>query len=162
MADVPHLRAIIAAATAELQVAYLDPAQIEASFAFMGLDTQLLQDGTYLLAMAGNQIVACGGWSRRATGYGGDAHPGRDDRLLDPRTEAARIRAMFTRPDFARRGAGRFVLSRCEDAARSAGFRRAELSATLAGEPLYRACGYAEAGRFAEKGVPIVKMEKWL
>jgi GNAT superfamily N-acetyltransferase len=112
-------------------------------------------------------LAGCGGWSRRATLYGGDhATSLREPRLLDPATEAARIRAMYTHPDFARRGIGRRVLSVCEDAARTAGFARVEMMATLAGEPLYRACGYAEIERTAADvdgvEVPLVRMGKVL
>src|SRR3546814_3325602 len=109
----------------------------------MGLDKTLIADRTYWLASIDETLAGCGGWSRRATLYGGDHSTGlRDPALLDPTTDAARIRAMYTDPDFARRGVGRLVISLCEDAARAAGFARAELMATLAGEPLYRACGY--------------------
>jgi len=110
----------------------------------MGIDTQLVRDGTYFAVVdeGGAGIVGCGGWSRRATMFGGDHTAGRDAALLDPATEAARVRAMYTRPDHTRQGIGRAVLDACEGAARREGFRRAELVATLAGEPLYRACGY--------------------
>lgn len=126
-----------------LQAPFLSPAQIAASRASMGLDTRLIDDGTYFAIEEAGALVGCGGWSRRATLYGGD-HAGalRDDRLLDPATEPARVRAMYTDPGHARRGIGRLVLELCEDAARDAGFRRVELMATTAGEPLYAACGY--------------------
>lgn len=93
-------------------------------------------------------IAGCGGWSRRNTLFGGDHTPARNDALLDPKTDAACVRAMYTSPAFARRGVGRLVLTLCEQAAASEGFARVELAATLAGEPLYRACGYQEIERF--------------
>ena len=130
------------AAIGELQRPFLTAAQIAASRAIMGLDTQLVDDGTYFVVHLDGALAGCGGWSRRATHYGSDATPGRDPRLLDPGREAARVRAMYTRPDLARRGVGRLILALCEDAARAEGFARAELVATMAGEPFYRACGY--------------------
>ena len=127
----------------ELQRPFLSAEQIAASKLSMGLDTQLIADGTYFAIMDGGELVGCGGWSKRATLYGGNHSAAlRDDRLLDPATEPARIRAMYTDPAQVRRGIGRLILALCEAAARSAGFRRLELMATAAGEPLYRACGY--------------------
>lgn len=126
----------------------------------MGLDQQLIADGTYCLVEQGQQLVGSGGWSRRATLYGGDATAGRDPALLDP----ARVPAMYTRPGFTRRGIGRLILSLCEQAARADGFRRVELMATLAGEPLYRACGYLPVERLSDArggvAVPLVRMAK--
>jgi GNAT superfamily N-acetyltransferase len=111
-------------------------------------------------------LAGCGGWSRRATMYGGDRSPGRDAALLDPATDAARVRAMYTHPAFVRRGVGRLILALCEDAARAEGFSRAELVATLAGEPLYAACGYRPTLRFTDDrggvAVPLVRMTKLL
>lgn len=142
-ADIPAIAALMDLAIAELQRPYLRPEQIAASRASMGLDTQLIDDGTYFAIEIDGRLVGCGGWSRRATLYGGNHAAGlRDDRLLDPASEPARVRAMYTHPDFARRGIGRLILARCEQAARAAGFSRLEMMATLAGEPLYRACGY--------------------
>jgi GNAT superfamily N-acetyltransferase len=164
--DLPALAALMRLATDRLQRGFLSEAQIAASHAIMGLDTQLVEDGTYFVIEAGAALAGCGGWSRRATLYGGD-HSARlrDARLLDPRREAARVRAMYTHPDFARRGVGRLILRLCEEAAAAEGFRRIELIATLAGEPLYRACGYQELERLASapiEGVtiPIVRMGK--
>ena len=159
-ADAPAIEALMALAIPALLAPFLTPRQIAASFAVMGLDTQLIADGTYFLIHAGAQLVGCGGWSRRATLYGGNHTAGRDARLLDPATEAARIRAMYTHPGFVRRGIGRRLLDASERAARSEGFTRAVLSATLGGEPLYRACGYRETGRTVDQGVPLVVMEK--
>jgi GNAT superfamily N-acetyltransferase len=162
--DLPSLARLMDAAIGELLKLYLDAPQVEASRAIMGLDTQLVEDGTYFAVEVDGRIAGCGGWSRRATAYGGDHSPGRDAALLDPKTDAARVRAMYTHPDFTRRGVGRLVLKLCEDAAAAEGFRRAELVATLAGEPLYRACGYQAVERFADESgnspVPLVRMTK--
>ncbi len=164
--DLPALRAIMARAIAVLQLAFLSPAEVEASKAVMGLDTQLIDDGCYFLAEIDGQLAGSGGWSRRATLYGGDHSAGRDARLLDPATEAARIRAMYTDPAFVRRGVGRAVLMACEGAARDAGFRRVELMATLAGEPLYTAAGFSPVERILDSNggapVPLVRMGKSL
>jgi GNAT superfamily N-acetyltransferase len=155
--DVPALTRLMEAAIAELLKPYLDEAQIAASRLIMGLDTQLIEDGTYFVIEEEGRLAGCGGWSRRATLYGGDATAGRNAALLDPAKDAARVRAMYTHPDFTRRGVGRLILKLCEDAARAEGFTRAELMATMAGEPLYRACGYVEIERVEERpgGVPV-------
>src|SRR5262245_4589100 len=116
-ADLPALTALMDAAIGELQAAFLSPQQVAASRAIMGLDTQLIDDGTYLVIEEAGRIAGCGGWSRRATLYGGDHTPGREPALLDPAIDAARVRAMYTHPDFARRGVGRLILSLCEAAA---------------------------------------------
>ena len=142
-ADVPALTALMTLSIRQLVGACLDQARVEASFDIMGLDTQLIDDGTYFVVECGDRIAGCGGWSRRATLFGGDHSGRRDGRLLDPRSEPARIRAMYTHPDFARRGVGRLVLSLCERAAAREGFRALELVATVAGEPLYAACGFS-------------------
>ncbi|MGB3844555.1 GNAT family N-acetyltransferase [Sphingopyxis sp. YF1] len=166
--DLDALRHVMALAIAELQKDFLDPAQIAASRAVMGLDTQLIADGSYFVIEAGGRIAGCGGWSRRATLYGGDHSTDlRDPALLDPAVDAARIRAMYTHPDHARQGVGRRVMALCEAAARDAGFGRAELMATLSGEPLYRACGYVPIERVEAPGpdgvtVPLIRMGKAL
>lgn len=163
-ADAPALAEVMEAAIAELQKGFLDPAQIASSRMIMGLDRQLLADGTYFMVLDGEAIAGCGGWSRRATLYGGDHTPGRDAALLDPATEAARVRAMYTHPDFARRGVGRLILQLCEAAAGAEGFKRVELMATLSGRALYSQCGYEdiEAIEDARGGapVPLVRMGK--
>lgn len=163
-ADLPALTALMDAAIGELQRGFLDESQIAASRKLMGLDTQLVADGTYFVVEDAGEIAGCGGWSRRATLYGGDHSPGRDAALLDPATDAARVRAMYTHPAFARRGVGRLILSLCEAAARAGGFRRAELAGTLSGRPLYEACGYRviEAFEDARGGVavPLFRMGK--
>ncbi len=164
LADIPALTVVMDAAIGQLQQGFLDPAQIESSRLIMGLDRQLLVDGTYFIVEAGDRIAGCGGWSRRATLYGGDHTPGRDAARLDPMVDAARVRAMYTQPDFARRGVGRLILRLCEDAARAEGFARLELMATLSGRALYSQCGYAdiEAVEDARGGaaVPLVRMGK--
>ena len=167
MEDVPRLRELMQASIGKLMDGFLDPRQVEASFAIMGLDTQLILDGTYFVIEQDGQLLGCGGWSRRATLYGGDhSAPLRDATLLDPAHDAARVRAMYTDPRYTRRGIGRRILALCEEAARSAGFARVELMATLPGEPLYRACGYREIERTgSEVGgvrVPLVRMGKVL
>jgi GNAT superfamily N-acetyltransferase len=155
----------MAAAIRELLRDFLSPQAVEASFDVMGLDTQLIDDGTYFVVACDGAIAGCGGWSRRATLFGGDHTANRDAALLDPKQDAARVRAMYTHPRFARRGVGRLVLSLCEQAAAAEGFARVELAATMAGEPLYRACGYQEIERFAADTragvrVPLVRMGK--
>lgn len=166
-ADGPALRVLMDRAIRRLLEPFLPPEAVEASFEIMGLDTQLLADATYFVVEADGRIAASGGWSRRATLFGGDHTAGRSAALLDPATEPARVRAMYTDPDFARRGLGRMILEACEAAARAEGFRRAELAATLGGAPLYRACGYREVEPFevATSGgvrVPLVRMAKAL
>lgn len=166
--DMPALLTLMDAAIRGLLPAFLDAAQVEASFAVMGLDTQLIADGTYfVITMEDDVIAGCGGWSRRATLFGGNHTEGRDARLLDPRTEAARVRAMYTHPDFARRGVGRRILQLCEAAARAEGFTKAELAATMSGQPLYEACGYRaiellQVPTPSGVAVPILRMGKSL
>ncbi len=165
--DVPALRSLMDAAISELLKPFLNSEQVAASFSVMGLDTQLIRDGTYFCIEDAGKIVGCGGWSRRATLFGGDHSSGRDAALLDPAKEPARVRAMYTHPDFVRQGVGRLILALCEEAAAKEGFLRAELAATLAGEPLYRACGYNEIERFTADtpsgvSVPLIRMGKCL
>src|SRR3990167_1904294 len=141
-ADVPALTALMDLAIGELQRGFLTDDQIAASRKLMGLDSQLIADRGYFIVEEDGRIAGCGGWSARATLYGGDHSPGRDAHGLNPSSDAARVRAMYTHPDFARRGVGRLILSLCEAAAREAGFARVGLAGTLAGQPLYEACGY--------------------
>ncbi|MEH3038662.1 MAG: GNAT family N-acetyltransferase [Sphingomonas paucimobilis] len=150
-----------------LQRDFLSGEQIVASRQVMGLDRQLVSDGTYFVAEADGMLVGCGGWSRRATLYGGDdGMVPRDVRLLDPATEPARIRAMYTHPDHARRGIGSAILATCERAALAEGFRTAELMSTASGQPLYARCGYVALDRAdADVGgvsVPLIRMRKTL
>jgi len=167
-ADLPALKDLMGRAIAELQRGFLSDAEIAASHAVMGLDTQLVADRTYFMVEADGRLAGCGGWSRRATLYGGDHSTAlRDAALLDPAKDAARVRAMYTDPAFARRGVGRLILSLCEAAAAAEGFRRAQLMATLSGEPLYLACGYQQIERTASAPVdgvrvPLVLMGKAL
>ena len=141
-ADDAAMRVLMNRAIAELLKPYLPPEGVAASFEVMGIDTQLIADNTYFVVTEHNTIVGCGGWSRRATLFGGDHTKGRDAALLDPTHDAARIRAMYTDPAHTRRGVGRMILGACETAARAEGFTQIELAATLAGEPLYRAYGF--------------------
>ena len=163
--DAPALKALMTLAIEELLKDFLSPEEVEASHASMGLDTQLLADGTYFMVMADGELAGCGGWGKRATLYGGDHTVGRSAALLDPATDAARIRAMYTHPKFARRGIGRLVLALGEAAAGQEGFKKLVLGATLGGEPLYRAYGFAEVERGSTGSpsgvrVPIITMEK--
>jgi GNAT superfamily N-acetyltransferase len=161
--DLAALAALMDAAISQLQTPFLDERQIAASRAIMGLDTQLVEDGTYFVVESNGEVAGCGGWSRRATLYGGDRTPGRSGALLDPATDSARVRAMYTHPRHARKGVGRLILSACEEAARREGFRRMELMSTLSGEPLYLACGYQPLERLtdARGGVPVPLVRMW-
>jgi GNAT superfamily N-acetyltransferase len=163
--NVPALTTVMDAAISELQRGFLDDAQIESSRAIMGLDTELIEDGTYFVVEIDGEIAGCGGWSRRATLYGSNEAPGRDSQLLDPRADPARVRAMYTHPEYARRGVGRLILSLCEEAAAAEGFTRLELMSTLSGEPLYTAYGFQPLERLVVDSaggapVPCVRMEK--
>ena len=166
-ADLEPLRALMALAIDRGQAALLTPAQVVASRAVMGLDTQLVRDGTYFVVEDDGVPVGCGGWSRRATLYGGDHSTDlRDPALLDPAQDAARIRAMYTHPDHVRRGIGRRILDHCEQAARAEGFAAVELMGTAGGVPLYARCGYhpIERADAAVDGVtvPLTRMRKIL
>jgi GNAT superfamily N-acetyltransferase len=165
-ADIPALTALAAAAIDVHLAAVLTPAQLAASRQLMGLDSQLIADRTYFVVEENGQLAGCGGWSRRATPYGGDHSPGRDAGPLDPATDAAKVRAMYTAPGFERRGVARLILSVCETAAKDAGFARVELTATMSGQPLYEACGYTALEAFhdarAGEPVPLLLMGKAL
>jgi GNAT superfamily N-acetyltransferase len=165
--DIAVLTPLMNAAIAELLKPFLAAEQVTASFEIMGIDTQLIDDDTYFVVLSDGRIAGSGGWSRRATHFGGDHSPGRDARMLDSKTEAARVRAMYTHPDFTRRGIGRMILSLCESAAMREGFANVELVATMAGEPLYRACGYQPLEAFEQPTnngarVPLLRMSKKL
>jgi len=166
--DLPALRALMTRAIDRLQGEFLSPEQVRASHKVMGLDTQLVIDGTYFVVELDGRIVGSGGWSWRATLYGGDdSIVTRAPVALDPAIDAAKVRAMYTDPDFARRGIGSMVLGLCEAAARDAGFARVEMMATMAGEPLYRACGYLPVEPVLSEPiggvqVPLLRMEKTL
>jgi GNAT superfamily N-acetyltransferase len=164
--DLEALKVLMDAAIAENQKSFLDESQIESSRAIMGLDTQLIDDGTYFIIESDGQLAGCGGWSRRATMYGGDQTPGRSAALLDPTKDAARIRAMYTHPNHTRKGVGRLIISLCEEAAKAEGFTKMELVATLSGELLYRACGFVPYQNIVDdRGgaeVPLLRMKKSL
>lgn len=166
--DIPRLRELIEASVRGLQAQDYTPAQIEGALqSVYGVDTRLIADGTYFAVESPDdgQIIACGGWSKRQTLYGGDQYQGREDSLLDPVRDAAKIRAFFVHPGWARRGLGSLILEACERAAVTAGFTRLEMGATLSGVPFYRAKGYAEVENQAAplangEMLPIVKMSK--
>ena len=165
-ADLPALLPLVDAAISELLTEFLDAAQVAASRAIMGLDTQLIDDRTYFVVEADAQIAGCGGWSRRATLYGGDHSDGRDPALLDPARDPAKVRAMYTHPGFTRRGVGRLILARCEAAARAEGFTALDLMATMSGRPLYEAAGFTPVEHLVDATggapVPLVRMRKVL
>jgi GNAT superfamily N-acetyltransferase len=166
-ADLPALKRLMDRAIDTLLSPWLNADQVRASHAIMGLDTQLIADRTYFVVTTGDAFAGCGGWSRRATLYGGDHSTDlREPRLLDPRTESARVRAMYTDPAFVRRGVGRLILQTCEEAARIEGFASAELMATMAGEPLYVAAGYQPIEHVTDASggapVPLIRMRKRL
>ena len=179
--DVPVLRELIEASVRGLQTEDYTPAQIEGALkTVFGVDSQLIADGTYIVAEAeadsgdrprtanapsGLMIVGCGGWSKRKTLYGSDHWTGREDAPLDPLRDAAKIRAFFIHPDWARRGVGSTILKACEDAAKSAGFTRYEMGATLTGAKLFGAKGYVAVKRISiplvnGESLPVIHMEK--
>jgi GNAT superfamily N-acetyltransferase len=179
--DIPVLRALIEASARGLQKEDYTPAQIEGALkTVFGVDSQLIADGTYIVAEAearsgdrtgatnspsGLMIVGCGGWSKRKTLYGSDHWTGREDALLDPLRDAAKIRAFFIHPDWARRGVGSMILKACEDAARAAGFTRYEMGATLTGAKLFGAKGYVAVKPISiplvnGESLPVIHMEK--
>jgi GNAT superfamily N-acetyltransferase len=142
--DSPALALLIQTSVRGLQSGDYTPDQIEGSLrAIYGVDSQLIADGTYFAVEDGKAIVGCGGWSRRKTLYGGDQIAGREDSLLNPRTDAAKIRAFFVHPQWTRRGVASMILDACEAAAAAAGFTRLEMGATLTGVAFYRARGYS-------------------
>ena len=164
--DIPVLEALIAESVRRLQAGDYSHAQREGALvSVFGVDRQLIEDGTYFAIEADGRIAACGGWSRRRTLFGGDRVAGRNDALLDPATDAARIRAFFVHPDWARRGLGAMLLDACETAARAAGFARLEMAATLTGVPFYAAHGYRTGERIEVplsngERLPVVVMGK--
>ena len=179
--DVPVLREVIDASVRGLQTQDYTPAQIEGALkTVFGVDSQLIADGTYIVAEAGPtaiertgaqhaqpelMIVGCGGWSKRKTLYGSDHWTGREDALLDPLRDAAKIRAFFIHPAWARQGVGGKILEACEDAARAAGFTRYEMGATLTGAKLFGVKGYVAVQRISiplvnGEFLPVIHMEK--
>lgn len=180
-ADVPVLEALIDRSVRVLQSNDYTPSQLESALATVyGADSQLIADGTYYAVeteaasdfgtdsktpRALAQIVGCGGWSKRKTLYGGDQWTGREDSLLDPQKDAAKIRAFFVDPDWVRHGIGTLILKACEAAAIAEGFRRLEMGSTLTGVAFYRALGYLEREKLVVplkngESLPIVRMEK--
>jgi GNAT superfamily N-acetyltransferase len=169
--DIPSLKELIEASVRGLQAGDYSSAQLESALKTVyGVDTQLISDRTYFAVEETESrekplLIGCGGWSKRKTLYGGDQWAGREDSLLDPATDAAKIRAFFVHPAWARRGIGGMILEACEKAASAAGFRRLEMGATLTGVPFYRAKGYVELEATnvpLENGLtlPIVRMGK--
>jgi GNAT superfamily N-acetyltransferase len=158
--DRAGIERLIALSARELSKGDYSAEQIEGALCgAFGVDTQLILDASYFVIWAGDVIAGCGGWSRRRTLFGGDSRAQRDAGELDPAIDAARIRAFFIHPDFARRGLGRLLLQHCEDAARDRGFSRFELVATLPGVRLYAACGYIEEERLHYPVAPDVSIE---
>src|SRR6202046_468312 len=154
--DIAALHALIEVSVRGLQAGDYTPAQIEGALGtVLGLDTQLIRDRTYFVAESliqdgtERKLAGCGGWSKRKTLFGADRGPGRESELLDPVTDAAKVRAIFVHPDFARRGLGSLILATVEEAARLAGFTRYEMGSTLTGVPLYRLKGYIEVETIA-------------
>lgn len=165
-ADVSALEALIPLSVRALQAPYYSPAQMDAALgSVFAVDRQLIRDGTYFVAERDEAIVGCGGWSRRRSLYGGDSSREGEDELLDPQRSAARVRAFFIHPTWARRGIGRSIMAACERAIIEAGFRTVDIVATLAGEPRYASFGYAVVERYdiALAGglmLPAVRMTK--
>ena len=166
LTDIPALDELIPLSARRLQCNYYSAEQLDGAIGTVfGVDTQLIKDGTYFVAIVEGKIVGCGGWSKRKTLYGGDKGKTGDDPLRDPLTEPAMIRAFFVHPDFARRGIGREFLRLSEAAAIATGFRGIEIVATLAGEPLYTSCGYEVVKRYEITLVngatmPVVRMKR--
>jgi GNAT superfamily N-acetyltransferase len=169
VADIPRLREVIEASVRGLQSQDYSPAQIEGALqSVYGVDSRLIADGSYFAAEepgSKHEIVACGGWSKRKTLYGGDQYSGREDSLLDPARDAAKIRAFFVHPDWARQGIGTLILDACEAAAIAGGFTRLEMGATLSGVAFYRARGYVELEKQSVplangEQLPIIRMAK--
>jgi len=166
--DVPALETLIPLSVRALQAPYYSSMQIEAALGpVFGVDKQLIQDGTYFVAEHEGAIVGCGGWSRRRSLYGGDSARSATDAELDPQRDAARVRAFFVHPAWARRGIGRSIMAACEQAIVEAGFRKVEIVATLAGEPLYASFGYVVVERYEIEmtgglRLPVVRMTKMM
>jgi GNAT superfamily N-acetyltransferase len=166
LADIPALRVLIDVSVRGLQTADYTPAEIEGALqSVYGVDSQLIADGTYFVVEAESVIVGCGGWSKRKTLFGGDRWSGREDALLNPQQDAAKIRAFFVHPRWVRHGIGSVILEACEKAAAIAGFTRFEMGATLTGVPLYSARGYValeniEAPLANGESLTVVRMEK--
>jgi GNAT superfamily N-acetyltransferase len=160
LADRSQLQRLIAESARGLSREHYNDTQIEAAIATVfGVDTDLIDDGTYFVAESDGQLIGCGGWSRRRTLFGGDQYASRDTSYLDPVSEPAKIRAFFVHPDHARKGVARAILERCETEAVAHGFRAMELMATLPGVKFYQSCGYVEQGDYELQLVADVKLE---
>lgn len=168
-ADIPAIGELIDASVRCLQARDYTPSQIEGALGtVLGVDTQLVRDQTYFVAEragAGPRLAGCGGWSKRRTLFGADRASDRQPEWLDPNVDAARIRAIFVHPEYARQGLGSLILEVAENAARAAGFRGFEMGSTLTGVPLYRMKGYVEVERIAVElpngeTLPVVRMVK--
>ena len=164
-ADISAISELQLSAIEQLQKPFLTPGQIESSKKTMGLDTQLIDDRTYFMIEADSVLAGCGGWGRRATLFGGSHSSGRSDAFLDPVRDPARIRAMYTNPNLTRRGVGKLLLALGELAAAEEGFSHMTLGSTLAGMPLYDACGFREISRVEDAAgdglkVPVITMVK--
>ncbi len=163
--DSEDIMALMALSMRVILPKFLDEEQVKRSDASMGIDRELIADGTYYLVYIEDVLVGCGGWSARRTLYGGDHSANRDSAMADPKTEAAKVRAMYTHPDYTRRGIGLALIERSEREARAAGFTRAELGATAPGLPFYERCGYQIVEDVSvpdEDGitVPVILMSK--
>lgn len=149
ISDIPSLQSLIEKSGRELSVGFYSSEQADAITRYVfGVDTQLIEDQTYFAIEDHDRIVACGGWSKRRTLFGGDQTKVEPDTLLDPAIESARIRAFFVHPGMARRGLGRQLMSACISESRKAGFKTLELASTMPGEPLYLASGFVTLERF--------------
>ena len=158
--DREAIQELIAVSARQLSREHYSDAQIETAIVTVfGVDTDLIEDGTYFVVEIDGQLAGCGGWSKRKTLFGGDQYSSRDAGYLDPESEPAKIRAFFIHPDHARKGIARAILSRCEDEARSQGFRALELMATLPGIEFYKSCGFVETGNFDLDLTDTVKLE---
>jgi GNAT superfamily N-acetyltransferase len=146
--DEADIEALMKASIGDIFPRFYDSQQTESSVVYVAeADRMLIEDGTYFVVEAGDDLVACGGWSRRDKMYTGSGAAHGDVRLLDPTAESARVRAMFVRADWTRRGLGRSILEACEAAAKAEGFRTLSLMATMPGVPLYASYGFRELGR---------------
>jgi GNAT superfamily N-acetyltransferase len=158
--DRDAMKQLIAESARLLSREHYSDVQIEAAIVTVfGVDTDLIDDDTYLVAEIDGQLAGCGGWSKRKTLFGGDQFSSRDAAYLNPESEPAKIRAFFIHPDHARKGIARAILSRCEDEARAHGFRALELMATLPGIEFYKSCGFVETGNFDLNLTDTVKLE---
>lgn len=166
--DIPKLESLIEQSVRELQAPHYSATQMDGALGTVfGVDRQLIRDQTYFVAEQDGVIIACGGWSKRESLFGSDAARTKEDALLDPRSQSARVRAFFVHPRHVRRGLGRAILLACENAIRAAHFHKIDLVATLAGVDFYRAFGYVPGERYEVPlvnglSLPVVPMTKTL